>query len=198
MITDAELTAVAEQRFRRSQELPRAFFREEADRIARACYAMAGRFRRGGRLLSFGSGHWVTDAQHVAVEFVHPVIVGNRALPGLCLANDNALLAAAPTVARDRYRDGLALLARPDDLVVAFSDDGADEDVARGVTWAREHGLLTLALSGLPGEGLAECRPDYLFVVPSCDPLLVQEVLETLVHVLYELVHVFLEEGRMA
>ncbi|CAB1128588.1 Phosphoheptose isomerase [Candidatus Hydrogenisulfobacillus filiaventi] len=180
-----------------SQELPAAFFREEPARIARAWYDMAARFRRGGRLLSFGAGHWVTDAQHVAVEFVHPVIVGNRALPGLCLANDNVLLAEAPAVARDRFRDGLALLAWPDDVVGAFSDDGADEDVARGLTWAREHGLLTLAFCGLPGKGMAECRPDYLFLVSSCDPLLVLEVLETLVHVLYELVHVFPEEGRL-
>src|SRR5436309_5961322 len=42
---------------------------------------MAERFLRGGRLLAFGRGHYATDAQHVSVEFVHPVIVGKRALP---------------------------------------------------------------------------------------------------------------------
>ena len=42
-------------------------------RLARVCQAMAGRFLRGGRLLAFGRGRRATDAQHVSVEFVHPV-----------------------------------------------------------------------------------------------------------------------------
>ena len=48
-----------------------------------ACREMAERFLRGGRLLAFGRGPYATDAQHVSVEFVHPVIVGKRALPAL-------------------------------------------------------------------------------------------------------------------
>ena len=44
---------------------------------------MAQRFLRGGRLLAFGRGPYATDAMHVSVEFVHPVIVGKRALPAL-------------------------------------------------------------------------------------------------------------------
>jgi D-sedoheptulose 7-phosphate isomerase len=37
---------------------------------------MAQRFLRGGRLIAFGRGASATDAQHVSVEFVHPVFVG--------------------------------------------------------------------------------------------------------------------------
>ena len=51
---------------------------------------MAERFLRGGRLLAFGRGPYATDAQHVSVEFVHPVIVGKRALPALDLSLDFA------------------------------------------------------------------------------------------------------------
>ena len=47
---------------------------------------MSDRFLRGGRLLAFGRGPYATDAQHVSVEFVHPVIVGKRALPALDLS----------------------------------------------------------------------------------------------------------------
>ena len=53
---------------------------------------MARRFHQGGRLLAFGNGAWATEAQHVSVEFVHPVIVGTRALPALALTNDSATL----------------------------------------------------------------------------------------------------------
>ena len=48
---------------------------------------MAERFAAGGRLIAAGaSASARSDARHVAVEFVHPVIVGKRALPAIGLA----------------------------------------------------------------------------------------------------------------
>ena len=62
-------------------------FGAEADRIARLCHRAAERFARGGRLIALGRSPAArSDARHVAVEFVHPVIVGKRALPALALA----------------------------------------------------------------------------------------------------------------
>ena len=60
------------------------YFGARAGELARLCHAMAERFARGGRLLAVGAtpAAW-SDARHVAVEFVHPVIVGKRALPAL-------------------------------------------------------------------------------------------------------------------
>src|SRR5213080_3503506 len=89
-----DLAALVAARFEQSMSVPEAFFEAEAGRIAEACWAMARRFHRGGRLLAFGTGAWATDAQHVSVEFVHPVIVGKRALPALALTNDSATLSA--------------------------------------------------------------------------------------------------------
>lgn len=65
------------------------FFEAEADRIAWLCRRMADGFLAGGRLLAVGGSpqDW-SDAHHVAVEFVHPVIVGKRALPALALTPD--------------------------------------------------------------------------------------------------------------
>ncbi len=65
------------------------FFEREAERIARLCHRLAERFARGGRLVSLGESPQArSDVRHVAVEFVHPVIVGKRALPGLAPPND--------------------------------------------------------------------------------------------------------------
>jgi D-sedoheptulose 7-phosphate isomerase len=61
-----------------------------AEAVTRTSYSMAQRFRRGGKLIVFGNGGASTDAQHVAVEFVHPVIVGKRALPAMALTCDIA------------------------------------------------------------------------------------------------------------
>jgi len=46
-----------------------------------AATELASAFDRGGRLLATGEGRALADAKHVAVEFLHPVIVGKRALP---------------------------------------------------------------------------------------------------------------------
>jgi hydrogenase nickel incorporation protein HypB len=59
-------------------------------RLARLCHRMAERFARGGRLVAIGlAAPARSDARHVAVEFVHPVIVGKRALPALGLTGES-------------------------------------------------------------------------------------------------------------
>ena len=70
----------------RRLEAGERYFAAEAERLARLCRTMAERFARGGRLLAVGGSPqaW-SDAHHVAVEFVHPVIVGKRALPALAV-----------------------------------------------------------------------------------------------------------------
>ena len=67
-------------------------FADQASSVAAACHDMAIRFHRGGKLVVFGTGGASTDAQHVAVEFVHPVIVGKRALPAISLTSDIATI----------------------------------------------------------------------------------------------------------
>ena len=73
------LPALLARRFALSVDVPHRFFHANAEPISQACLAMARRFERGGRLLVFGEGAQASDAEHVAVEFVHPVLVGKRA-----------------------------------------------------------------------------------------------------------------------
>ena len=150
------------------------YFATEADRIARLCHAMAERFARGGRLIAIGlSDAALSDVHHVAVEFVHPVIVGKRALPALALVASPAALAGR-----------VGLLALPDDMVIAFGEP--DESGLDGaVSAARAAGALTIAFAALGAEW--ELDP------PTPDPLIRQELVETAYHVLWELVHVFFE-----
>ncbi len=163
------------------------FFNRESGDLARACHAMARAFARGGTLIPFGTGAAATDAAHAAVEFMHPVIVGKRALPAVAPSND-------PTRAST-----LSRLAGPDDIALAISHGGPDPETARFLEAARARGLLTIALAGggsaepLPGLA-ASTESGYRFAVPSEDPAIVQEVQETTYHVLWELVHVFFEQ----
>src|SRR5260370_6614572 len=109
---DQALWALLTARFEQSISTSQAFFATEAESIAEACWAMARRFHQGGRLLAFGNGAWATDALHIAVEFVHPVIVGKRALPALALTSDSASLSSAMAMGANFARQ-LEILARP-------------------------------------------------------------------------------------
>src|ERR671912_462501 len=155
----------------RRNQIFESFFDAEAPRLAEACHEMSRRFLAGGRLLAFGNGSAATDAQHVSVEFVHPVIVGKRALPALDLGPD--------------FERRLPVLLRPEDMVMGFAFPEADESVERALRTARERGAMTFALMGEAGE--------YSFSPPDGNPFVIQEVFEVLYHVLWETVHVYFE-----
>ncbi|MGI8843945.1 MAG: SIS domain-containing protein [Gemmatimonadaceae bacterium] len=152
-----------------------AFFTRESIRLAVASKEIAARFLVGGRLLAFGRGGCATDAQHVSVEFVHPVIVGKRALAALDLST--AFTQWAPAV------------SRPADIAMGFAPAGGDAEVTRVLAGLRATGVLTLALTG---EGA-----DFSFGPPSPDAFIDQEIMEIVYHTLWETVHVFFEHGEM-
>ena len=95
---------------------------------------MSERFLHGGRLLAFGRNSYATDAQHVSVEFVHPVIVGKRALPALDLS-----MALQPW---------LRAILRPEDIVMGFGPPEGDPEVVAALAWARSRKAMTFALAG--------------------------------------------------
>ncbi|MDT7741736.1 MAG: D-sedoheptulose 7-phosphate isomerase [Actinomycetota bacterium] len=186
----------AVEAFARRREPTRALG-EDAGRIAAACHDMAVRFHRGGRLIAFGNGAAAADAAHLAVEFVHPVTVGKRALPALSLVTDPATVTG---IARrsgfdDVFAAQLRSQARPGDIAVGFSVDGRCTNVVRALREAHDRRLLTVALLGGDG-GLVAASPgvDHLLWTHSSDPAVVKEMQVTTYHVLWELAHVFLEQ----
>ena len=125
----------------------------QAGAVAEACHAMAIRFHGGGKLIVFGTGGASADAQHVAVEFVHPVIVGKRALPAISLTADIATVTGIAESAGVTaiFAHQLRYLAAPADIALGISADGGNDSVLAGLVTARELGLLTIALVG--GDG---------------------------------------------
>jgi D-sedoheptulose 7-phosphate isomerase len=191
----ARLAGVAAAAFERRRAAGLALV-AAAEPIARACHAMARRFHRGGKLIAFGNGAASTDAQHVAVEFVHPVIVGKRALPALSLTNDVASLTgiAGHHGWDEVFAHQLRYLARPQDIALGISQDGRCRNVLRALEAAKALGLLTVALTGGASGPLASSAVDHRLAVPSEDPQVVKEVQVTIYHILWELVHIFFEQ----
>lgn len=159
---------------------------ELAPQLTSACSCMAQRFQKGGKLIAFGLELSGVDANHVAVEFVHPVIVGKRALPALSLANQ-----PAPQGVPDPFGPKLRSLATRDDIALAIFVGHPTRQVQRGLETAGELGMLSVALASLDTPAILPT--DHLLRVPTYDPLVARELQITLYHILWETVHVFLD-----
>ncbi|MGB8730839.1 MAG: SIS domain-containing protein [Candidatus Sulfotelmatobacter sp.] len=175
MATACGLATQVEGRLLTRNRIVEEFFSREAFRLAEACRSMSERFLQGGRLLAFGRGPYATDAQHVSVEFVHPVIVGKRALPAL----DLSIL----------FRPWLESILRPEDIVMGFGPPDGDDEIHSALKFARGRNALTFALPGVEGSYAVEAF--------STDPFIHQEMIEILYHTLWESVHVFLEHREL-
>jgi D-sedoheptulose 7-phosphate isomerase len=173
--TACSLACLVEARLLERNQLFEHFFCREAPRLAEACREMSERFLRGGRLLAFGRGPYATDAQHVSVEFVHPVIVGKRALPAL----DLSLL----------FRPWIEAILRPEDIVMGFGPPEGDSEVWATLQQAHRRGAMTFALPGAEGS--------YAVDAATQDPFMHQEMIEILYHTLWESVHVFFEHREL-
>ena len=174
MATGYQLATQIEERLLLRNRLVEEFFAREAPRLAVASREMSDRFLQGGRLLAFGRGPYATDAQHVSVEFVHPVIVGKRALPALDLSS--------------LFRPWVEAILRPEDIVMGFGPPEGDFEVWAALEQARLRNAMTFALPGSDGT--------YAMKLVTQDPFVHQEITEILYHTLWETVHVFLEHRR--
>jgi D-sedoheptulose 7-phosphate isomerase len=185
------LSAAVTRKSRESAATSETFFTAEADRIVACCRAMAAAFDAGGRLFVMGNGGSACDAQHVAVEFMHPIIEKRPPLPALALATDTALLTA---VGNDQdfslaFSEQLRLLARTGDIALGISTSGKSANVTRALGVARDLGLLTVGFTGRDGGRMADLC-DHCFTVPSFSIHRIQETHATLLHVVWDLIHV--------
>lgn len=187
----AALREAIVRKSRESAQTLEAFFAAEADRIAACGAAMAQAFDAGGRLFAMGNGGSACDAEHVAVEFMHPIVEKRPALPAVALTSGPALLTA---IGNDQdfalaFVQQLRLLARAGDIALGISTSGRSANVNRALAAARELGLLTVGFAGRDGGRMPElCH--WCFTVPSFSIHRIQEAHTALLHVLWDLVHV--------
>jgi HupF/HypC family len=147
-----------------------------ADDLAAAALTLARRFAAGATMWCV-SPRWPAHARHIAVEFVHPVIVGKRALPAVAVENTELV-------------DALRLLVRPGDVIAAVGDAG--DDVLHEVLWRAEPWGLTTVLIGAgprPPAGIA----DHVLSIDDPARATFSGGLVLLYHLLWELTHVVFE-----
>lgn len=174
---------------RESAETKLRFFDENAELLEKCAREAAARFQAGARLFVMGNGGSACDAQHMAVEFQHPIVEKRKALPAMALTADSATLTA---IGNDSdfsrvFVEQLDIVGRAGDIALGISTSGASTNVNRGLKRARELGLLTIGFSGRDGGRMGEVC-DYSFVVKSWSIHRIQETHTTLLHLFWDLV----------
>lgn len=182
-----------------SVDTKRRFFAQNGPAIVAAAGAIAGVYRRGGRLLCMGNGGSSCDAAHVAVEFLHPVTAGRPALSAINLIADTAMMTAVgndvgfeqvfarQVIAQGRRGDGL----------VGISTSGNSANLLAAFARGKAMGLVTIGLAGHDGGQMARSPDlDHRLVVGSSSIHRVQETHVALYHILWDLVHTLLADDR--
>jgi D-sedoheptulose 7-phosphate isomerase len=180
---------------RESAAMKEKFFEANAAILEEVCRRIAESLASGHRLFVMGNGGSSCDALHVAVEFVHPIIEKRRAFPAHALTCDTALLTAVgnDTDFSQIFAEPLRLFGKPGDIALGISTSGMSANVNYGLQAARDIGMLTVAFAGKDG-GRSKDVSEYCLTVPSFSIHRIQEVHTTLLHVLWDMVHVMLGE----
>jgi len=191
------------EKVRESVEVKQRFFEENKDGILAASLAIAKAFHRGRKLLVCGNGGSATDAQHVAVEFMHPITVGRKALPAICLNNDMAMVTAVANDVSfaDVYVRQIIALGKAGDVLIAISTSGNSENLLHAFQTAQRMNLTTIGFAGDEGGKMEEMKGqgliDHCFTVPTSSIHRIQESHVTLYHVMWDMVHEFLQHKSL-
>ena len=154
---------------------------ELAADLAVAAFTMAKRFAAGATMWSIAPS-WEPHALHIAVEFVHPVIMGKRALPAVALTGPNLI-------------DLVRVSVRPGDIVIgvgAAADPELRSLMRRSPAW----GATTIWIGS--GEQPAAGAADHVLWLDDPDPRVpATGGFVLFYHLLWELTHVCFEHSGL-
>ena len=191
------------EKARESVEVKTAFFEANKDAILAASLALARAFHKGRKLLLCGNGGSATDAQHIAVEFMHPITVGRKALPAICLTNDIAMLTAVANDVgfADVFTRQIIALGSEGDVLLGISTSGNSENLVHAFGTAQRMKLTTIGFAGDDGGKMAEMKTrgllDFCMTVPTSSIHRIQETHVALYHIMWDMVHTFLQSKSL-
>jgi D-sedoheptulose 7-phosphate isomerase len=140
--------------------------------------------RAGNKLLIIGNGGSAADAQHIAAEIIGRYKQDRPGYAAIALTTDTSALTA---IANDygfeqvfaRQVEGLG---QRGDVLLALSTSGRSANILAALRKAREQGLVTIGFTGIKGEAPLGAVCDHLFVSPSDDTPVVQQIHLTIGH----------------
>jgi D-sedoheptulose 7-phosphate isomerase len=124
--------------------------------------------RSGHKVLFAGNGGSAADAQHLAAELVSRFAYDRPGLPAFALTTDTSVLTAIGNdYGYERlFARQIEAVGNTGDIFFGLSTSGRSPNVLHALDVAREHGLVTVGMTGRTG-GQMVSRCDHLVRVPS-------------------------------
>lgn len=183
-----EATAVADAAFAGTIALHERLRRQLGPTV-QAGLALRAAIAAGGKILVFGNGGSASDAQHFAAELVGRFMRERPAIASIALTTDTSILTGIGNDYSFRriFVRQLEALGKPGDVAVGISTSGESPNVLDALTFARQAGLKTIALTGRDGGSIGAAA-DIHVNVPDQNAARVQEVHRTIIHAMCELI----------
>jgi len=178
-----------------AEETARAVKSIEHAGLDRAAAILIGAYTRGAGVFSCVNGGSAAIANHLQCDHVKSVRTGTDLAPRVVSLNANVELLTA--IANDMaYEDVFAYQLQsqsgPGDVLIAVSSSGRSPNIVRALTWARHHGLRTIALTGFDG-GDASTVAEVAIHVDATNYGIIEDVHQGVMHALAQ----YIRQSRM-
>ena len=136
-----------------------------------------------------GNGGSAADAQHIAGELIGRFKINRRPLPAIALTTDTSVITA---IANDFgyetcFARQIEALAKPGDVLLAFSTSGNSKGILNAVQVAKSLRAITIGFTGKDG-GLLKSIVDICLKIPSDNTPRIQECHITVGHIICSIV----------
>jgi phosphoheptose isomerase len=179
-----------------ADEMSRAAKTIEPEAFDRAAAILLDAYVRGARMFSCGNGGSASIANHAQCDHVKGVRTKTDLTPQVMSLSTNVELLTA--IANDiGYEDvfvyQLQSQSGPGDVLMAVSSSGRSANIVRALTWAREHGLRTIAITGFDG-GAARAIAEVCVHVECTNYGVVEDLHQAIMHALAQ----YIRHSRMS
>ena len=162
----------------------------------RAATLLTDAYLRGARVFACGNGGSASIANHLVCDHTKGVRTKTDLMPRVGSLSNNVELLTA--IANDlSYEDVFAFQlesqANPGDVLVAVSSSGRSANIVRALTWARDNGLHTIAITGFQG-GPARILADVAIHFDCANYGIVEDLHQAVMHALAQ----FIRQSRMS
>ena len=158
--------------------------------LERAAAILVEAYLRGARIFSCGNGGSASIANHAQCDHVKGVRTATDLVPQVLSLSTNVELLTA--VANDIGYENVFVYqlqsqARPGDVLMAVSSSGRSPNIVHAITWARDHGLRTIAITGFDG-GPARAVAEVSVHVDCTNYGIVEDLHQAIMHALAQYV----------
>lgn len=179
-----------------AKEMARASETIDPAAMERAGSLLVDAYARGARMFSCGNGGSAAIANHMQCDHLKGIRTGTDLAPQVLSLSTNVEVLTA--IANDiGYHEifvyQLQSQARPGDVLIAVSSSGRSRNVVDALTWARDNGLRTIAITGFEG-GAARTVADVAIHVNCTNYGVVEDLHQAVMHALAQ----YVRHTRMA